>query len=122
MDLHCKIVLFEVSLESSRRNDKAARHAKTQLQNPIEVMRFAADEIEQRCLIERNYIAGVLQRRHGSEERRCHAARPLTPIRKSHQLNNKWIDGPRMSTHSHVVHGVCTATVTAASIPTIEST
>ena len=84
-------------------------------------MRFAADEIEKCCVVERNYVAAALQRRRGSEGRGRHAGRPLTPIRKSHQLNNKWIDGPRISTHSHVVHGVCTATVTAASIPTIES-
>src|SRR5688572_33226266 len=59
-------------LEGARRDDKAARHAKTQLRNAIEVMRLAADEIGKCCLLERNYVAVALQRRRGSAGGRRH--------------------------------------------------
>src|SRR6185369_1512281 len=94
---------------------------KTQFRNAIQVMRLAADELGKRRLVEGNYEAGALQRRRGPDRGGCHAGRPLTPSRKSHQLNNQWIKGPKISTNTHVVHGVGTAMVSAASIPTIES-
>ena len=67
MDLHCKVVLFEVRVECARGKDKATRHTKTKLEDAIEIMCFPTDELGKHCPIERNYVAGAVQRGRDSE-------------------------------------------------------